>query len=297
MGEFSKSSAGKTCSILQFSTLKNKTKIEGKLDDLQQTRTWTWMSKCLPAMETENKQVGLQLWIYLFLFITLELTLESWAIRGEKVTQPIKLCIHLGLGCLVCYSEEEEDYCNIPQGCVWGWGSPTATDKDLDRESPGVRTSLDLRPGFGPAQSSTVSKVTMGCNMCVVQKPEEQYRVMFQVSNASYHLSLSVCLTCFHSFQAKSFIHVPLLMSSLLLSHSVALSYSDAVMLLSSEQTLMMLTHSFNPNYSHINSLFSLHKLWIPNKLCTSTTSVWADGNVSSRYNHQVIHEWVKSQH
>lgn len=180
---------------------RNKTKIEGKLHDLQQARTSTWMSKCL---ETENKQVAQQLWIYLshLLWITaLEWTLETWATGGEEVTQ---LFIHLWLRCLVCHSEEEENYWNIPQGCEWGWGSPTATDKDLDRESPGVRTHLDLRPGFGPAQSSTVSQVTMGCNMCVVQKPEEQYRVMFQVSNASYHLSLSVCATSLMFFVALS---------------------------------------------------------------------------------------------
>lgn len=76
---------------------------------------------------------------------------------------------------------EEEEECNIPPPCEWGWGSPSATDKDLDRQSSAVRTG---QSSFGPAQSK-VSKVTMGCNMCVVQKPEEQYRVMFQVSSLS----------------------------------------------------------------------------------------------------------------
>ncbi len=68
---------------------------------------------------------------------------------------------------------------------------------------------------FGPAQSSTVSKVTMGCNMCVVQKPEEQYRVMFQVSALSPRSSLFLCLPCFHFFltvfkQKQSFVCPPL---------------------------------------------------------------------------------------
>lgn len=30
-----------------------------------------------------------------------------------------------------------------------------------------------------------VSDITMGCNMCVVKRPEEQYRIMFQVGNRS----------------------------------------------------------------------------------------------------------------
>lgn len=47
-------------------------------------------------------------------------------------------------------------------------------------------------PGLVWPQPAWV-QVTMGCNMCVVQKPEEQYRVMFQVS---FSLSLSLLAYC-----------------------------------------------------------------------------------------------------
>lgn len=145
----------------------------------------------------------------------------------------------------MCYSEEEK--CSVPQPCEWGWGSPTATDKDLDKEeSPGVRPGHLEQLYFGPAWSSTLSKVTMGCNMCVVQKPEEQYRVMFQVSTQStLPRSLFFCSELFSflslSPQATASLCVFSSNYSLLFSLNLALSYSDAAWWVKFKTVLMII--------------------------------------------------------
>lgn len=50
------------------------------------------------------------------------------------------------------------------------------------RKSPGSTSGeLIFFFVFLPVWSSRGTRGTMGCNMCVVQKPEEQYKIMFQV--------------------------------------------------------------------------------------------------------------------
>lgn len=115
-------------------------------------------------------------------------TLELWTRRGEQWHTPHcvsipgwdVLCVTLRRSSLIYHNPANE-----------GGALPLPQTKTLIERVLVWEVVI-----CGPAPSSNVSKVTMGCNMCVVQKPEEQYRVMFQVSALSplsrFHLFLSV---------------------------------------------------------------------------------------------------------
>lgn len=57
-------------------------------------------------------------------------------------------------------------------------------DLQRQRRDNGEREAkTKVEPGIKRTCQDEVSDAIMGCNMCVVKRPEEQYRIMFQVRN------------------------------------------------------------------------------------------------------------------
>lgn len=165
-----------------------------KLDDLQQAQELE-QAKFLSAMETETNTWSCSAeTISIFKFTLDYNTSQLWTRRREQWHTQIN-CVSVPCRDVLCVTLRRSSV-YIPQPCEWGWGSPTAVDKDLDRESPGVRSGHP-----GKFWTCTVQhRVTSHNGVQHVCGSKARRTIQGHVPGELSVDSLSLCLPDFHVF-------------------------------------------------------------------------------------------------